>query len=202
MPAIPNLPGVPPLSSYIPNVVSLIALDAISLLRTGLGPPWGIFLFGIPIIPFDSFVSFDFKRDCPISDYPVEEGGFQAYDKVQLPGDLRIRLAGAGSVIERQIFLLSIQSQMNTTDLYDVVTPEQVFFNYNFTHMDFSRAAEKGVGMIIVDLWMTEVRVTATSTFLNTQQPGNQSPQGIGNQQATPVETSDAGAAPSVGEFS
>lgn len=203
MPNIPNLPGVPPLSSYIPNVVSLVVLDAIALLLPGIGPPWGIFLDFLPVIAPDSFVTFDFKRDCPISDYPVEDGGFQAYDKVQMPGDIRVRVAKGGGVIERQIFLLEVQAQMNTTDLYDIVTPEQVYFGYNFTHMDVSRGAEHGVGLITIDLWLTEVRVTASSSFLNTQQPGNQSPQSIGNQQAVQVDAAaPSGAAPSVGEFS
>lgn len=187
MPDIPNLPGVPPLSSYIPQVISLVVLDALSLLLPGLGPPWGVFRNFLPVFVPDSFVTFDAKRDCPISDYPVENGGFLAYDKVQLPGDIRIRVTKGGSVIERQIFLLEVQAQMNTTDLYDIVTPEQVYFSYNFTHMDIARSFDHGVGLITIDLWLTEVRVTASSSFLNTLLPQNQSPQATGNQQAEPA---------------
>src|SRR5215469_5882183 len=32
-----------------------------------------------------SFVDVEYKQDWPISDYPVEQGGFQSYDKVRLP---------------------------------------------------------------------------------------------------------------------
>jgi len=83
---------------------------------------------------------------------------------------------------------------MNTTDLYDVVTPEQTLTSYNFTHRDWRRMARNGVGLIQVDLWLTEVRTTSTTTFSsstssmpqgtnlqNTQQPGDAAQIGNGN---------------------
>lgn len=180
---VPHVPGVPALPSYSSGVISLLTRDLVSLLLGGIGIQWGIFRSGIPVIFADSTVSFELKQDFPISDYPVEDGGFQSYDKVQLPTDIRIRMATGGSVARRQAFLATIEAVMNTTDLYDVLTPETVYLGYNFVHRDFRRTAQNGLGLIVVDLWLTEVRVTSTATFTNTKQPGDAGSQSIGHVQ-------------------
>ena len=189
---VPNVAGVPPLASFAEDVVGLLVADAIGLLLGSSTPQWGIFLDGLPVIAAENTISFEYKQDFPVSDYPVEDGGFQSYDKVQLPGDIRMRFSCGGSVEDRQNFLASIDAVMNTTDLYDVVTPEAVYLSYNFVHRDFRRTAQNGVGLIVVDIWLTEIRVTSTATFTNTQQPGNAGQQNIGNQQPqTPDATFD-----------
>lgn len=219
------MPGVPALSSYGIDPVTLLASDVIEplLINAIAGPQWGIFLsaasfsgqitgllgslglgaisgivgsivstgalFGGPsVILDDSTVSFELKQDYSISDYPVEDGGFQSYDKVQLPTEIRVRVAAGGSLANRQAFLASIDLNMGTTLLYDVLTPEAVYFNYCFHHRDFRMQGDKGVGLIVVDLWMTQIRVTATANYINTQQPaiagllggGNVQPQAAG----------------------
>jgi hypothetical protein len=57
-----------------------------------------------------SFVDVEFKQDWPASDYPVEQGGFQTYDKVRLPFAVKLRLAASGSQAELQSFLTTIQN--------------------------------------------------------------------------------------------
>jgi hypothetical protein len=183
MPAVPNVPGVPKLRSY--SVFSAVILIA-DLVRnlTGISlSQWGIYRNGIPVLIADSAVSFELRQDFPVSDYPVEAGGFQNYNKVTLPSEIKMRFVAGGSLLNRQIFLQSIEAVMNTTDLYDIVTPEKVYLGYNFTHRDLSRAANRGVGLIAVDLWLTEIRQTATATFTTTQQPGVAGPQAAGNVQ-------------------
>ena len=181
---IPNVDGVPSLASYAANDIVLLVEDLFSLIFGSSEPQWGIFLDGEAVIAADSTISFEYKQDTPVSDYPVEDGGFQSYDKVQLPGDIRMRFTAGGSVSNRANFLASIDAVMNTTDLYDVLTPEQVYLGYNFSHRDINkRTASNGVGLIAVDLWLTEIRVTSTATFTNTQQPGDSGQQNTGNQQ-------------------
>ena len=102
MPDIPNLPGVPPLSSFSTDNLVLLFADVVSAILDFLGgPQWGIFLDGVPAFDYNSIVDFDFKQDWPISDYQVEDGGFQSYDKVQLPFDVRVRVSSGGSEFER-----------------------------------------------------------------------------------------------------
>lgn len=186
MPNVPNAPGVPALASFGADVVALIS-DDLSFAFAGNGAPeWGVFLNGVPVLENDNVIQFEFKQDTPVSDYPQEEGAFQSYDKVQLPGDIRLRVSAGGSVSNRQAMLQSITDVFNTTDLYDVLTPEQVFVGYNFTHRDWRRRAGD-VGIIAVDLWLTEIRVTSTATFSNTQQPGDAGQKNSGNVQPQPT---------------
>lgn len=181
---VPNVPGVPSLPNYSASSFVLLAADTI--VRAILRQPWGIYLNGIPAFEFNSVVNFDFKQDWPISDYPVEQGGFQSYDKVELPYDVRFRVASGGTNVERQLFLDAIEQASKSLDLFDAVTPEKVYLSCNINHYDYRRSNNNGVGMIVADIWMTEIRVTATSTFTNTQSPTNAGNQNIGVQQPQP----------------
>lgn len=185
MPNVLNVPGVPQLLNYAIGNFSLLINDAVAFLNALLGSQvqWGIFLNGEPVIIADSVISFEYKQDSPVSTYPVEDGGFQSYDKVQLPADIRMRFSTGGSISNRQDFLNSIDEVMSTVDLYDIVTPEQVYLGYNFTHRDFHRTSENGVGLIVVDLWLTEIRVTSTAMYTATQQPGEAGQQSLGSVQ-------------------
>jgi hypothetical protein len=180
---VPRVPGVPNLSSYSIVPAALLLADQVGALLGFQRVIWGIYFNGFPIIDFDSFLAMDLRQDNPISDYPVELGGFQSYDKVQLPIEIRVRLAAGGSVASRALFLQSIEAVMNTVDLYDIVTPERVYLGYNFTHRDFRRAADQGNGLITVDLWLTEVRESQQAAFVNTQTPSGAGQQNIGNVQ-------------------
>lgn len=189
MPNVPRVPGVPMLRSYSAASIILIAGDLLRAL-TGLATTrWGIFRNGVPVLVADNVVSFEFKQEFSLSDYPVEQGGFQSYNKVQIPSEIRVRVSAGGSDANRQAFLASIADVINTTDLYDVVTPETVYIGYNFSHRDFRREAREGLGLITVDLWLTEIRQTATATFTSTQQPGVAGRQANGNVQAVTPAT-------------
>jgi hypothetical protein len=196
MPNVPNAPGVPPLSSFATLPLVLLTADVIPPLFAAAPPIWGVFLDGEPVVESDSTISVEFIQDFPITNAPVEQGAFLSYDKVQLPATIRVRVSAGGDDANRANFLTSIDAVMNTTDLYDVVTPEETFMSYNFTHRDWRRTARNGVGLIQVDLWLTEVRVVATTTFSssnanqpqgtnlqNTKEPGDSAQVGNGNVQ-------------------
>jgi hypothetical protein len=192
---VPNLPGVPALPSFGLNDVVLLAADLISALFGPVGAQWGIFLNGQQAFPYQSIVDFDYKQDWPTSDYPVEDGGFQSYDKVELPFDVRVRIASGGSEFDREALLSAVLDSAAGLDLYDVVTPEQTYSSCSITHVDFKRMAHNGVGLVVIDLWFVEIRVTSTSTFSNTQQPGNAGQQNTGSVDGAPLSDSQAAAA-------
>lgn len=213
MPNIPNVPGVPALSSFSASNVALLTVDAVSLISQALQPRWGIYLDGQPVIASSlaallglgavtstfnsvsslfggpnisnnfSVVDFEYAQNWTVSDYPVEEGGFQSYDKVQLPFDVKMRVAAGGSQSNRKAILDIVDNAANTLDLYDVVTPEKIYLSCNIDHYDYKRTSANGVGLIIVDIWLKEIRITSTSTFNNTQSPTNAGQQNIGNVQ-------------------
>jgi hypothetical protein len=178
---IPNVPGVPSLPSYSPNTFSLLISDAVAILNFLLGPSWGIFLDGFQAFPYNSVIDFTYKQDNPTSDYPVEEGSFLSYDKVQLPFDVKVRVASGGSQFERQALLEAVEAAANDLNLYDVITPERTYTSCNITHVDYNRSNVNGVGVIVMDIWLIEIRQTATSTFSNTKSPAVAGQQGGGN---------------------
>ncbi len=146
----------------------------------------------------DSVVALEYRQDWELSDYPVEKGGFQSYNKVQRPFDVRVRFSKGGSDAARSAFLALVDSLAKTLDTYDVVTPEKTYTNVNINHQNFARAADTA-GMVIVDLWFLEIRETATQQFTdsqpltNTQDPSGESPQSSGPvsaEAATPGQTS------------
>jgi hypothetical protein len=208
MPDVPNLPGVPSLSSYLPLPSAGLLIGLVSSLSQGLQPLlWGVYSeFGIPIIasalsPLSSFltggaignfsvIDFEYKQDWTISNYPVEQGGFQSYDKVQLPFDVRMRIAAGGAESNRVSLLTLVEGIANSTSLFNVVTPEQVFLSCNVSHFDFKRTAVNGLGILIIDIWFLEVRETSTSIFSNTLSPTDAGQQGLGNIQPVPFLSS------------
>jgi hypothetical protein len=213
---VPPLPGYGPLSGAL---LAADAVEVASLGAAALFPQWGIYLNGAPVIQpasfvssiassvapliaplanalglsfpiFASFIDFEFKQDWPIADYQVEQGGFQSYDKVQLPFDIPIRIASGGTASERQQFIDACDAIANSLSLFDIVTPEGAYSSCSVTHMEFRRTAENGVSLIVVELFFKEIRVTSTATYQNTQTPVVAGPQALGN--VTPAAPSAA----------
>lgn len=159
-------------------------------------------LLGVPnLLPVvASTIEFEFKQDWPISDYPQEQGAFQTYNKVELPSEVRLKLACGGAPATRRTFLDTCQAIAKSFELFDIVTPEIVFTSMSAHHLDWRRGARNGVQLIVVDLWFEKVQVTSTATFATTQQPGIAGQQSVGAVQPQAVSTNLP--APSVGEFS
>lgn len=171
MPQVPNLPGVPTLASYSSFVGSLLVADTIAFITSLFRTQWGAFKNGIPVIIADNVVDLSFKQEWSISNYPIERGGFESYDKVNSPFEVRVRFSAGGILADRQDLLKSVSTVGVSLDLFDIVTPEAVYTGVNMMHFDYQRAADRGAGMIVVDTWWMEVRQTAVAAFSNTKTP-------------------------------
>lgn len=196
---VPNVPGVPAVV-FAPNAGAAIALltkDAISSFG-GSPQQWGIFSGGSAVITADTVGSFDYRQQWSLSDYPVEEGAFETYDKVQTPFDARFRFASGGSEANREALLNSIAAIAGDLNLYDVVTPEAVYQSVNVTHYDYSRTAVNGVGLMTVDVWTLEVREAPSSTMSNTQSPSDAAQTNGGSVQPTAPTSTQAAAASTI----
>lgn len=161
------IPGVPSVPASV-NLFASVALLVSDLINSLLGfgaPEWGIFQDGFSLVEADSVISLGYKQDWAISTYPVEEGAFQSYNKVDTPYTARVRFATGGSQSDRQNLLDSIAAIAGTLDLYDVVTPEQIYTNANVVAYSYTRTSSNGVGLIQVDVQLVEVRVSATADF-------------------------------------
>jgi hypothetical protein len=187
MPNVPRVPGVPNLTGYLLEPLVLLAAD---LLLPGLGlgaPAWGIFLAGEPAVDVNSVLSMDYRRDWTISDYPVEEGAFQSYDKVQLPYDVRLRVTSGSSIADRQLMIAELDALGDSLELFDVLTPERAYVGVNVSHVGFERKPTAGLGLIVADVWFVEIRPAGRTQFSNTRRPPEAGQQNIGNVQPQPV---------------
>lgn len=210
-PDVPVAPGVPPVLRSIGQAVervALLAADAVAIIRMFEGPQWGIFLDGVPILVGDSVVGVDYRREWRVATYPVEGGGFASYNKVAEPFDVRVTFACSGSqsilgtllsggalgalitgtdpaAANRTQFLEALEFYGASLDLVSVITPEFEFDSCNITHIDYRREARKGATMILIDVWLVEIRVTGTAAFSSTQAASGAKPVDTGAVQPT-----------------
>ena len=90
--AVPNVPGVPAVFFAPNSPVTPAVLTADLILDPFYATPqWGLYQGGAPVIIAETVTAVDYRKEYTISDYPVEEGGFESFDKVELPGDFHLR---------------------------------------------------------------------------------------------------------------
>lgn len=163
--------GLPALAAdVIFDVVQLVAGDLLALFGINSSPQWGLFLNGEPAVIADNVISFEFKQDRRISNYAVEEGAFESYNKVTVPFDVRLRFSSGGSAAKREELISSVADIMDSLETFDAVTPERVYTNINPVHQNVRRTAHNGAGLVIIDVYCQQIRVTATQQFANSQQ--------------------------------
>lgn len=173
------------------GVISLLTEDAISLFSSGnFSQQWGLFLNGAPVVVSDNVSSMEYRKQYSVSDYPVEKGSFESFDKVELPFDVRMAFTAGGSLANREALLNSCQAILGDLNLYDAVSPEGIYPNCNVTHMDYRRTAQNGMGLITVNLWLLEIRQAPTAQLSNTKSPTSASPVNGGT--AQPVAPTSA----------
>ena len=164
---------------------------------------WGIFDTDMHrIAAWDSVIKIDYRHEMKIADFPIERGAFASYNKVQVPFDIRISFAiggargGAGGgngsgVAAREQFLSQIEKAVQSLNMYIVCTPEAIYPQANLTHMEYSRESRRGLNLLVVEVWVQEVRLPEGAAFTDmnagrsaTYLPGVNT----GGQQAKPIE--------------
>jgi hypothetical protein len=213
-----NAQGLPPLLNKINtaiDVAGLLVADGFLVAQMfSKVVKWGVYPAGFvssgvldtrALIP-DSIVSFGYKKEWNVPKYPMELGAFQSYNKVTEPYDIRIRMsisnnsttfgissslkaiAGAVQTTTIDTFLAQLATMAASLDLYDVVTPDATYLNANITHYDYNRTATNGVGLLTVDVYLTEIRNTIAPAFANVVAPTSSA---AGTSVTNPVPTAD-----------
>lgn len=175
-PNVPALPGVPPLLRNLATTalapITVLTGDALGLGGPFTGPDWGIFDdSGNAVIEADSCVAVEIMGEYRVADYPIEQGGFESYNKVTVPYDARVQLCRGGAETDRIAFLNQIRTAAKALDLYTVTTPEQTYVNANIVHFDFRRTARQGATLITADVWLREIRVATAAAFSSPATP-------------------------------
>lgn len=192
-PNVPDVPGVPPLlrdpfaslaNLELPNLSSLVQL-AVGL----IGPQWGLFYFGLPVVIADTVLDLTFKKDWSVADFTIESGGFESYDKVELPFNSTIRFSSGGGAFKRQLLLDSIATIAGNTLQYALVMPEAIYTSVTIEDYSFHRAAAQGLGLMVVDVRVKQVRIGTAAAFTSTKSPAGADPINGGTVQTTPVSS-------------
>ncbi len=191
------IPGVPPLlnGTIAVTAVTLLTADLINLFGGTAQEQWGIFYQGSPVVLADTVTSLEYRQENNISDYPLEGGKIESYNKVYTPFEARVRLAAGGSDANRTAMLASIQAISNDFNLYDVVMPEAVYQNCNVRMQNFARTVERGRGVLAVDVALREIRISTANGGASTAQPDGASQMNGGSVQTSAPTSSQASAA-------
>lgn len=189
----PNVPialGVPPIARLIGALVAdPIAVTADVLLGTSLSqiPPWGIFdKAGLPLLASDNVMGVDFRKEWRVSTAPLERGAFSSYNKVEEPFDAKVTFSIGSSVADRSALLLALQTAASSLSLYTVVTPEVTYPNACIVHYDYRRRSSQGAALIIIDVWVEEIRETAGAAFTKADTPTDADTSNAQNPSASP----------------
>lgn len=173
-----SIPGLPPLLIPRPaTILTLLVADAFPLLPQRFQSPWGIWQNGAPVVLADSVVALNFKQTWNTTTAPLEQGAFADYNKVQTPFGARLRMTRGGNSTSRQQFLASIEQFAASLELVDIVTPERTYTSANIIEYEYNRAADSGLGLMIVDIRLEQIRTSVAATtgaptnFQNTAQP-------------------------------
>lgn len=167
-PDVPDVPGVPAIPrdpNAAAQILVLLTSDAVDLFSGPSSQQWGLFQNGEPVVVCDNVLAFGFQQRFDASDYQVEDGGFETYNKVQEPFDVRLRFSTGGSTAAKQAFIASIAAIIASTDLFDGVTPEQTYSNINPVFQSYDRSAVRGLGLMTIDVHCIEIRPTGQTQF-------------------------------------
>jgi len=200
-PDVPNLPGVPAvLRNLVTNALDtndaggIDANFANQAAAPGLAADapqrWGIYDASgqqLVIVP-DSIVGVDFRAESRVADYPIENGAFGSYNKVQEPFDFCFTMTCSGDAGTRKAFLDKLKELKDSCTLCSAVTPEDTWKNITIERYDWRRDARSGVQMLTVQVMACEVRPVTGNSY--TQQTG-QTPA-----QATQQTLQNTGTAP------
>ena len=175
---------------------------------SGYSSQWGIFIAGTTTPLYtpqdaDSEVStfaFEFTRSQSIADFPLEgttpgQGSpFASFNKVWQPATPTVTCAVSGSFVDLSAFLYVLDGACQSTNLYDVYTPDFQYLGYSIERYSYRRTANRGATMLMVDVSLKEILPISpayTNTPINApQSPSASAQQNNGQTQSNPVSVS------------
>lgn len=216
-PNVPDVPGVPNVlrraPAAPPAILGTIAGIAQLVRAFTSAPVWGVFkhvdppapeppplpgeletvvVTGFvklkPVVTPDSIRDFGYSNEWNIATAPTQNGSFADYNRVNNPFEVTLRMTKGGTETDRQKFLKQIED-LDSTQLYDVITPEKTYRNVNLMRYEIHRQGEKGAFWLSeVDLTFREIRIVTAqysrTTIVQPTDPSAANPQNNGTQQS------------------
>lgn len=151
------------------------------------------------LVTADTWKRVEYLKEQHVADYPIEQGGFESYNKVAVPFDLRLVLCCGGPDFLQQLasgalasvdgylnsilgtnftqpmtrlqFILACESLADSLQLVDVITPDRTYQNLNCIHFSYTKTKEQGANMVVGELWFREIRQATTSSYSTNGNP-------------------------------
>lgn len=168
------------------------------------------------VITPDTVPSFDYRTDTRVSDFPLQQGAFASYNKVQLPSEIRMTLVCSGlnffqaasaalnlnfgnNYMQKKDFLSVLEDFRKSEQLLTIVTPDATYTSFTLEHFDYRRETTRGANILYVECLFREIRQVTTSNssvnglpFVNSNSVGAANPINNGIVQTFPYGTNAA----------
>lgn len=182
LPGVPQLPRSPSFPATIPPQLGLAV--AIGRLWQALfvTPQWGIYTTVTRPRPGSGVVAggtdtitetrlvvqpsgiqdMGYRNEQTVSNYPVQAGSFAAFNAVDGPFEITLRLTKGGTEQERANFLSDCEYILHSLSRYTILTPERTYTNCKVTRLELQRRGAGGAYWFSeVDLSFMEIREVA-----------------------------------------
>lgn len=117
---------------------------------------------GATAVAFTSFIDIDLRNEGQALSYPVEEGSFADYNKVDTPLDIRVTLAAQGTDADFEYILARLDEYKRAAVTLSVSTPSALYENMTLESYSYKRSRDANAGMLTVELSLIEVREVET----------------------------------------
>ena len=137
---------------------------------------------GGQLVQFTSMIDIDILNEGQALSYPVEEGAFMTYNKVQSPLDIRVTLAKMGLPFEFADILKTLDKYQEEALKLMIVTPSAFFDSMTLQSYGHRHEQRRNANMLTVDLHIVEVReVQSQTTSVEVSSPKNPTSSGAKN---------------------
>lgn len=172
LPNLPNLPflhgatvhykdGAPPPAGTV-NTSSTPSVPSPTVAPPAFASIWGIYdSSGNKLFDVDTCLSVDLKDPSKVSDFPVELGSFNSYNKVKEPLEAKVRL-GVGGMAKIAALLTALRTAVSSVNLYDVWTPEYIYQSCTVVTGSCKRTEKEGRNLLEVLIDLKEIRQVGT----------------------------------------
>lgn len=117
---------------------------------------------GMTAVSFTSFLDIDYTNEGKALSYPVEQGGFANYNKVESPLGISVTLATQGLDSDFEYILERLDEYKGKAVKLSVVTPSALYESMTLETYSYRRTQDAGAGMLVVELSLVEVREVET----------------------------------------
>ena len=196
LPNIPNVPGVPQVNRLNTKVAFLEPGNVISaavikvpylqgILQASSSERWGIYdIDGNLILEPTTIMSIEDSSPSKVTTIKIEGGSFASYNKVQESEKYQVTMIKSGTFSELKDFKAQLRKLKQSTELLNVVTPEDTRLSSTLESFTNNRSTADGVNMIVFNTTWVEIRevslafsTTTIPTVAASTSRGKQQPQ-------------------------